>query len=380
MDDKNKQTDIKKSFAENLDSYLSNPRKRSNPLDVCETPNVLLAIGAEQLPVIMNPNDIDKCLSCRTSNRNKNSHDLTIEEMNSLPELLANPVMILQDPKNPNYKTVVTDTFDKDGQPFVIGIELAATMQRNTVNRVSTIYGRENAFEPFIAKSTGKEVKGFIPRNIDEGNLLAVNINKAPTFFPVTQAIIAVGGENIVSFDNSIPHSMASVKPFDEKSYEELKKSISAQKSTAAERPETPERNVVSLIKDTETRLKILDEQITAKENYNKCKPIVEAGDDLKGKRRDKYEREHTAEYIIFNAAKKTLDKHFPDKKFPRVKELREQKKELEAEKQTLYAEYRGSGKDNQIDKASKKAAELNQERDARKPPDNSRKKGDLEI
>lgn len=63
--------------------------KRNSPIFICETPNSLLAIGANPLPVVINPNDIDKCLAERTANKNKNSHSLSIRELSALPELLA---------------------------------------------------------------------------------------------------------------------------------------------------------------------------------------------------------------------------------------------------------------------------------------------------
>ena len=98
-------------FKENLDGYLASPQNRNKPLQVGDTPNALLAIGAKQLPVVINPNDVDKCLAVRTANKNKNSHNLSVGEFMELPELLENPVMIFKDPKNPDYIAVVTDKF-----------------------------------------------------------------------------------------------------------------------------------------------------------------------------------------------------------------------------------------------------------------------------
>jgi len=216
----------KDTFANNLQNYLSDPdnkKLRNNPISVCDTPNVLLAIGAKQLPVVMNPNDIDKCLASQTANKNKNTHNLTIDELNSLPELLANPVMIFKDQKT-GYITVVSDTTDKNGNPFVIGIELNSRVHNHIVNRVATMHGRERAFENFTARN-GAEIQGFIPRNIAFGNLLAINKEKAPHFFRSTGLHLPEGKE-IVTFDNTITHTLENVNTSKE---EFLKKYFSEQ-------------------------------------------------------------------------------------------------------------------------------------------------------
>jgi len=200
------------SFIENLNAYIANPKNRHKPISVGETPNSLLAIGAKQLPMVMNPSDADKCLGTREATRHRNSHNLSVEELGSLPGLLANPVMMFKDPKT-SYITVVTDRFDKDGNPFVIGVELNLSKDWGAVNRIASIYGRERAIENFIAKN-GKEVKGFIPRMIEEGNLLAVNIEKALNFLRPAGQQLPEGSE-VMSFDNSIAHSLRSVKSFD---------------------------------------------------------------------------------------------------------------------------------------------------------------------
>lgn len=171
-------------FKNRLNEYLSDTGKRSNPIIVCGTPSSLLLVGAKPLTVVINPNDIDKCLAARNSNKNKNSHNLTVEELGALPELLASPVMIFREPRT-SYITIITDRFDCAGNPFVIGIELDTKQQRHNVNRITTMHCRERAFKSFTAKN-GNVVQGFIPRMIEEGNLLAINKTKAPNFFQST--------------------------------------------------------------------------------------------------------------------------------------------------------------------------------------------------
>lgn len=180
-------------FSERLNEYLSDTSKRNSPIIVCDTPNALLAIGAKPLPIVINPNDIDKCLAERTANKNKNSHSLTIGELGALPKLLAEPVLIFKEPKT-GYITIVTDRNDKEGRPLIIGVELECLQYKKKINRIASMYGRDRAIESFVAKN-GKEVQGYIPRMIEMGQLLAINKEKAQIFFKSTGLQLPEGKE-----------------------------------------------------------------------------------------------------------------------------------------------------------------------------------------
>ena len=214
------------SFKENLNAYIANPHKnRSKTLDVCATPNALLVVGAKQLPVVMNKGKVKTCLAEQAKKKNENPHALTIDEMLLLPDLIANPMLIFKETYLDNNgvekekHTIVTDMYDNRGKPIVIGLELNSKQDEYVVNRVTTMHGRDRMTGKFIAKN-GKEVEGYIPRNIAEGNLIAMNIEKAPEFFRPNRLQLPEG-ENFVSFDNSITHSLRSVKRFDKNIFEE---------------------------------------------------------------------------------------------------------------------------------------------------------------
>jgi hypothetical protein len=95
---------------------------------------------------------------------------------------------------------------------------------------------------------------------------------------------------------------------------------------------------VMSRIKVAEKRIKELNTQIKDIDTFRKNKPIVEKLDSVVFK--DKYKREHQTEFILFDAAKQSLNAHFPDKKYPLIKTLRAELSELHKEKSKLYPEY----------------------------------------
>jgi chaperonin cofactor prefoldin len=91
-------------------------------------------------------------------------------------------------------------------------------------------------------------------------------------------------------------------------------------------------------IKQIEKRIKELNAQIKDLDTFRKNKPVVEKLDSVVFK--EKYKRENETAFILFNAAKQSLNAHFPNKKYPLIKTLRAELSELYAEKQKLYPEY----------------------------------------
>jgi hypothetical protein len=203
-----------KSFSKTLSDYISLPKNKRNtvskPLVVCATPLALVAIGAEPLLMTMNANDVDKCLASSSANKNKNSHELTFKELKQLPELLADPTFVFANTKNPNYLTIVSDKLDSLGRPFVIAVEMNFKQDwKNTVHRIATMYARNHALENHIA-ANGVEVQGYIPRMIAEGNLIAINIEKATNLLRPA-GLQLPEGKIFVTYDNIIAHPENSV-------------------------------------------------------------------------------------------------------------------------------------------------------------------------
>ena len=58
-------------------------------------------------------------------------------------------------------------------------------------------------------------------------------------------------------------------------------------------------------IKDTERRIKKLEEDIQNIDNYRKTKAVVDKLSEVKNK--EKYKREHTSEFIVYEAAKRYI-------------------------------------------------------------------------
>jgi len=101
---------------------------------------------------------------------------------------------------------------------------------------------------------------------------------------------------------------------------------------------ETKRDSTLSRIKEVESRIKFLKPQIKDIDTFRKNKPVVEKINSVVFK--EKYRREHEREFILFEAAKKSLKSHFPDGKYPLIKTLRAELNLLYSEKEKLYSEY----------------------------------------
>ena len=96
--------------------------------------------------------------------------------------------------------------------------------------------------------------------------------------------------------------------------------------------------STLTRIKTVENRIRELNTVIKDLDTFRKTKPVVERLDKVVFK--DKYRREHDTDFILHEAAKQSLNTHFPDKKYPLIKTLRAELAELYEEKKRLYPEY----------------------------------------
>jgi hypothetical protein len=108
--------------------------------------------------------------------------------------------------------------------------------------------------------------------------------------------------------------------------------------SAKRESAKTKRDSTLLRIKEVESRIRELNAVIKDLDTFRKTKPVVERLDKVVFK--EKYRREHETDFILHEAAKQSLNAHFPDKKYPLIKTLRAELAELYDEKKQLYPEY----------------------------------------
>ena len=158
------------SFAQQVDDVLNGKDTTSTHLKIMETPFLLRQIGMPNLPILTKAITIKKANAKLGTYPGYHCHDLDRAIIKKWPELLADPVMIMDSLTRDDSVVVLTATTDKENRPVIGAIKFNDTGQLNgqfvNANILSSSYGRKNFEE-------------FIKRNIDENTILYWNNEKS---------------------------------------------------------------------------------------------------------------------------------------------------------------------------------------------------------
>ena len=242
MSDKIRQNNIEdKQFAKQLDEFIHRSGN-TNYLTVGQTSNALSLAGAEStLKTIIAPRTILKCMS--SPEERYHGHNLSQDIMEQLPKELRNPVMIFKGNKD-NSLVAISELYDSVGRKIMIAIDLNVTHTHYIVNRISSVYGRNN-FDNYIRKQ------------VECGNMLACNKEKADKMFQ-SLGLQSPPEETFISYDNSIAYSMKNVNTHNlTKSIDVSRQSILAPKKDRSEQ----EHNKPSLLAKLQQKKKEVQKQ-----------------------------------------------------------------------------------------------------------------------
>lgn len=123
------------SFSKQLDDLKDGKLHKRGILTVSFTPQVLTAIGAEQLPITMTQGTINKVT--------KGKHGLPISMLKKLPEQIADPIMVFDSATQPDSLVVMTE-MKHDNKTVVAAIHLSKETARYKVNDVASVHPRES--------------------------------------------------------------------------------------------------------------------------------------------------------------------------------------------------------------------------------------------
>lgn len=147
------------NFSEQVDAVINRTYPFYSSLKICDTPQILLDIGCDQLPMLYTQRHLRDAI--RPKNPDKGHHGLTVNQIKAMPELLADPVMVFDSLSRDDSIVVMTTEVDEDLSPVI------ATIRPNgqgryivdtniSSNYVTSIYGRDNFpshFEQLIANN-----------------------------------------------------------------------------------------------------------------------------------------------------------------------------------------------------------------------------------
>ena len=140
--------EAKTAWQESLAGYEKNKSGRAL-LRAGGTSAVLQAVGAPNLPLAMQSSKMREVLE---------SKGLAKEFMQTLPEQLANPVMIFDSATEANSLVVLSD-YVHDGMPVVVAVHLNTQHDRVVINKIASVHGRKGKL-------------GWIKEQVESGRLL----------------------------------------------------------------------------------------------------------------------------------------------------------------------------------------------------------------
>ena len=183
-------------FVDILDRFAQKEFANVATIPVCKTPNVLALGGANlDFDIVINPRTIVKCMG--SQKERFHGHGLDKDIFKYLVFELRNPVMLLKGSKE-NSLVAVTDLKDREGRQIIVSVALNRKNAHHFVNQITSAYGRNN-------------FDRYLHRQIELGNLLAINKNKANQMFQSVGLQLPIE-ETLISFDNSIAYSLDNVK------------------------------------------------------------------------------------------------------------------------------------------------------------------------
>lgn len=169
-------TNNEKTFGEQVDDYFAGKLNRYNDLKVCDTPAILLVLGCEQLPMLYSQRHLQNAV--KPKDRKMHHHGLSKDFLKCIPEMLSDPVMILDSLTRDDSLLAVLSSkeTDEDNCPIVATIRPNGSgsyeLQTVSSNYITSIYGREDFCD-------------FIQRCIYNNKILFYNKKKSQELFSV---------------------------------------------------------------------------------------------------------------------------------------------------------------------------------------------------
>lgn len=120
-------------------------------LKVCDTPEILLDVGCEQLPMLYTQKHLRNAV--KPTDEKNHQHGLEVEQIKKLPNLLSGPVMVFDSPNRKDSVIVVTSEVDKENNPIIASIKPNGSgryeIEEISSNFITSVYGRNNFPEYF---------------------------------------------------------------------------------------------------------------------------------------------------------------------------------------------------------------------------------------
>ncbi len=121
-------------YRRDLAKAVKSHRSSDLSITIGRTPPVLRNIGAPDLPLVIYRDTVRKAT-------NGVKHDVPMEVIEQLPELIHDPEAVYQSATEKNAVVMLFDAVDKNGDPVIGAVHLKADKKGLEINKVASVYG-----------------------------------------------------------------------------------------------------------------------------------------------------------------------------------------------------------------------------------------------
>lgn len=121
-------------YRRDLAKAVRSHRSSDISITIGRTPPVLRHIGAPDLPLVISRDTVRKAT-------NGVKHDVPMEVIAQLPELMHDPDAVYQSATEKNAVVMLFDAVDKNGDPVIGAVHLKADKKGLEINKVASVYG-----------------------------------------------------------------------------------------------------------------------------------------------------------------------------------------------------------------------------------------------
>ncbi len=258
------------SFAKQVEAVLSGADTKSTHLKVMGTPLILRQLGAKNLPVLMTAKHLKTIVAESGDDKKANYHNVDVDIIKRLPELLADPVIVMDSLTKADSVVILTSTVDSENRPILGAVKFDGKGYLNSLeinsNILASVYGKDN-------------FNDFIRRNLDAGTILYWNKEKSQELTKIP-GVQFPDNLNSLTTNTIIRQAKAFVNSFGVNNSENTKENSNNGQAEQAQPVEQAEQAIYGIIYNwkglkeenslyTESQLKELDEAFKPEERYD---------------------------------------------------------------------------------------------------------------
>jgi hypothetical protein len=128
-----------RAFADEVDAVYRSGTSPRHQLRIGDTPSIYVRLGAKNHELVMPASVVKKA-----TNPADRSHNVAIEDIKRLPQLLSDPLAVMKSATENNALVSLVEALDMNNKPVIVAIHMDAKGDGfSEVNKVASVYGKD---------------------------------------------------------------------------------------------------------------------------------------------------------------------------------------------------------------------------------------------